>query len=104
MIASKVFQLFAVLPSIVDARVLPEKSTVLVAVVRAEAMTSAVVEVSFTTTLAVEPSAVIVIVFASVKASATNEMAIVAVPSTPIVAVPETAPPVISADSTPVSA
>ncbi len=91
-------------PSTEEALALPAKLTLSAPIVSAAVVTSGVVEVSLTTALALLPRAEIVIVFASVSESATRATAMVALPSTPIVAVPETAPPTISADSTPVSA
>jgi hypothetical protein len=91
-----------IVPSTLEFEEFPAKLTLFAPVVRAAVVVSTVWDVSFTTALAVEPSAFIVIVLVSVRASAVSDTAIVADPSIPIVAVPETAPPTMSADSTPV--
>ncbi len=98
---SKVFQLLAMLASIVESEALPAKLTVSVPILNAAAVTSAVVDVSLTVTVAVLPRAFKVIVLASVNASATSETVTTAEPSIPIVAVPDNVPPVTSAASTP---
>ena len=99
---SKVFQELVVVASKVVSPSFTEALALLAAVVRLNSRTSAVVEVSFTTTELDDPSAVRVIVFASVSESATNETTTVAKPSTPSEAEPDRVPPTTSAASTPV--